>query len=62
MGIRRNWVAFVGEPDHAGTTPMERRKDSFLAAAEYVLKAREAVVKRGSGANVLLHTLLHLAT
>lgn len=52
VGIRRNWIVFVGEPDHAGTTPMERRKDSFLAGAEYALKARELVVKRGSGRSV----------
>lgn len=52
VGIRRNWVVFVGEPDHAGTTPMERRKDSFLAGAEYALKGRELVVKRGSGRSV----------
>lgn len=52
VGIRRNRVVFLGEPDHAGTTPMERRKDSFLAAAEYALKARELVVKRGSGRSV----------
>ena len=52
VGIRRNRVIFVGEPDHAGTTPMERRKDSFLAAAEYALKARDLVVRRGSGRSV----------
>lgn len=52
VGIRRNRIIFVGEPDHAGTTPMDRRKDSFLAAAEYALKARELVVKRGSGRSV----------
>jgi len=52
VGIRRNRVAFVGEPDHAGTTPMPRRKDAFLGAAEYALKAREHVVKKGTGASV----------
>ncbi len=52
VGIRRARVVFIGEPDHAGTTPMERRKDSFLAASEYALKARELVVKRGSGRSV----------
>lgn len=52
VGIRRNRVIFQGEPDHAGTTPMARRKDAFLAAAEYALKAREHVVKRGSGRSV----------
>ena len=52
VGIRRNRIVFQGEPDHAGTTPMARRKDAFLAAAEYALKAREHVVKRGSGTSV----------
>jgi len=52
VGIRRNRVVFQGEPDHAGTTPMARRKDAFLAAAEYALRAREHVVKKGSGASV----------
>jgi N-carbamoyl-L-amino-acid hydrolase len=31
---------------------MARRKDAFLAAAEYALKAREFVVKKGSGRSV----------
>lgn len=48
VGIRRNRVIFQGEPDHAGTTPMARRKDAFLAAAEYAIKARDLIVKRGS--------------
>ncbi len=52
VGIRRNRVVLIGEPDHAGTTPMERRKDSFLAAAEYALKARELVMKHGGGRSV----------
>ena len=52
VGIRRNRVVFQGEPDHAGTTPMARRKDAFLAAAEYALKAREFIVKNGSGRSV----------
>jgi beta-ureidopropionase / N-carbamoyl-L-amino-acid hydrolase len=52
VGIRRNRLTFVGEPDHAGTTPMARRKDAFLAAAEYALRAREHVVKKGSGRSV----------
>jgi N-carbamoyl-L-amino-acid hydrolase len=52
VGIRRNRLTFVGEPDHAGTTPMARRKDAFLGAAEYALRAREHVVKKGSGRSV----------
>jgi len=52
VGIRRYRLAFIGEPDHAGTTPMAWRKDAFLGAAEYALKAREHVVKKGSGKSV----------
>ncbi|MFQ5897069.1 MAG: Zn-dependent hydrolase [Candidatus Methylomirabilia bacterium] len=52
VGIARTRIVFIGEPDHAGTTPMERRKDSFLAAAEFSLKARELVLKHGSERSV----------
>lgn len=52
VGIRRYRLHWIGEPDHAGTTPMAWRKDAFLGAAEYALKAREHVVKRGSGKSV----------
>ena len=49
VGIRRFRLTFVGEPDHAGTTPMDRRKDAFLTAAEYAAKSRELVVRDGQG-------------
>lgn len=47
VGVRRTRVTFVGQADHAGTTPMARRRDGFLAAADYALKARDLVVKKG---------------
>jgi N-carbamoyl-L-amino-acid hydrolase len=52
VGVRRARVIFVGQADHAGTTPMERRRDAFLAAADYALRAREHVVTRGSAVSV----------
>jgi N-carbamoyl-L-amino-acid hydrolase len=52
VGVRRSRVVFHGQADHAGTTPMERRRDAFLGAADYALQAREHVVTRGSGASV----------
>ncbi len=52
VGVRRTRVVFHGQADHAGTTPMERRRDAFLAAADYALKAREHVVGRGSAQSV----------
>ena len=40
-GIVRGWRAFTGRADHAGTTPMDVRKDALTAAAEYVLAVRD---------------------
>ena len=50
--MRRSRLIFTGQADHAGTTPMERRRDSFLAAADYALHARDLVVERGGGRSV----------
>jgi N-carbamoyl-L-amino-acid hydrolase len=61
VGIRRHRLAFLGQPDHAGTTPMAWRKDAFLGAAEYALKAREHVVKKGSGRSVTNFGRIELA-
>ena len=47
VGVRRARVVVHGQADHAGTTPMERRRDAFLGAADYALRARELVVSRG---------------
>jgi N-carbamoyl-L-amino-acid hydrolase len=60
VGVRRTRVIFIGQADHAGTTPMERRRDGFLAAAEFALKARDLVVKRGSGRSVTNFGVVHV--
>jgi N-carbamoyl-L-amino-acid hydrolase len=52
VGVRRSRLIFRGQADHAGTTPMDRRRDAFLAAADYALRARELVVERGGGRSV----------
>ena len=52
VGIRRRRLTFLGQPDHAGTTPMERRRDAFFTAAEYAAKSRDLVVRQGSGRSV----------
>ena len=41
-------VIFEGEADHAGTAPMDLRKDAFTGAAEYALLARQLVLDRGT--------------
>jgi len=52
VGVRRSRIIFHGQADHAGTTPMDRRRDAFLGAADYALRAREHVVTRGSKVSV----------
>jgi N-carbamoyl-L-amino-acid hydrolase len=49
VGIRRRRLTFVGQPDHAGTTPMDRRRDAFFTAAEYATRSRETVIRGGAG-------------
>jgi acetylornithine deacetylase/succinyl-diaminopimelate desuccinylase-like protein len=42
VGYARREVVFEGAAGHAGTTPMDQRDDALVAAAEYVLRARDA--------------------
>ncbi len=51
-GVERHAVAFSGRESHAGSTPMELRRDAFLAAARFALAAREAAVEHGGVATV----------
>jgi N-carbamoyl-L-amino-acid hydrolase len=48
VGITRGTIEVVGKNDHAGTTPMEVRKDALVAGAE-VLLALEKVCKALEG-------------
>jgi N-carbamoyl-L-amino-acid hydrolase len=48
----RTWITFHGRADHAGTTPMAMRKDAFLGAADFGLRARKLVLTEGSGTTV----------
>jgi acetylornithine deacetylase/succinyl-diaminopimelate desuccinylase-like protein len=45
VGYVRGRKTFAGTAGHAGTTPMDVREDALVAAAEYVLRARD--VARG---------------
>src|SRR5205085_10644868 len=47
VGIRRYAVTFEGEANHAGTTPMDRRRDALVGAAPFVLDVREVAVANG---------------
>lgn len=44
VGQAQGEVVFEGRADHAGTTPMERRVDALVAAAEFILHVRASAV------------------
>ncbi len=48
IGIAQTEYRFAGQADHAGTTPMATRRDAFLGAAEFAVRARDLVLARGS--------------
>jgi len=48
VGIRSIHVTFRGEAAHAGTKPMNLRRDALWGAANFVLRAREFVMRNYS--------------
>ena len=46
FGVQRHRVRFTGAHAHAGATPMDRRKDAFLAAARSALAWRDDAAAR----------------
>jgi N-carbamoyl-L-amino-acid hydrolase len=49
VGITRIEVVFVGEADHAGTTPLDLRKDALVAAAATITAVRTEAETRAAG-------------
>ncbi len=56
-GQERHRITFTGEAAHAGTTPMDRRRDALTAAAEFVL----AVERDAQGHRDLVATVGQLS-
>ena len=52
LGVRRTEFVFHGRAAHAGATPMDRRDDPLLRAAEFVLAAQELAMEAGGLATV----------
>jgi N-carbamoyl-L-amino-acid hydrolase len=48
VGIRSHWLRFVGQAAHAGTAPMDERRDALWGAAAFVRDAWELVMSRFS--------------
>jgi len=47
FGVERHLVRFTGQSAHAGSTPMDARRDAFAAAARFALDIRD--IAKGAG-------------
>ena len=52
FGVERHAITFTGKSCHAGSTPMNLRRDAFLAAGRFGLAARESAIDRGGVATI----------
>lgn len=50
VGLDRYRVTFKGKSGHAGTTPMDNRKDALIAASEFILAVNRIAKEVGGGA------------
>jgi beta-ureidopropionase / N-carbamoyl-L-amino-acid hydrolase len=50
FGVERHQVTFRGQAAHAGSTPMEKRRDALAGAAKLELEIREIARRTGDGA------------
>jgi N-carbamoyl-L-amino-acid hydrolase len=50
FGVERHQVTFNGQAAHAGSTPMDRRRDALAGAARLELEIREIAKRTGDGA------------
>src|SRR5688572_30637188 len=47
FGVERHAIKFTGQAAHAGSTPMDKRKDAFAAAAKLGLEIRGIATRNG---------------
>ncbi len=50
FGVERHQVTFRGQAAHAGSTPMDKRRDALAGAARLELEIREIANRTGAGA------------
>jgi beta-ureidopropionase / N-carbamoyl-L-amino-acid hydrolase len=50
FGVERHQVTFRGQAAHAGSTPMDKRRDALAGAARLELEIREIATRTGGGA------------
>ncbi|UVL86068.1 Zn-dependent hydrolase [Pseudomonas sp. B21-028] len=57
VGIRRVGITVHGLPDHAGTTPMDLRRDALVGAAELIREARSLAADMSGNPHYVVATV-----
>jgi N-carbamoyl-L-amino-acid hydrolase len=57
-GKHYRWCSFVGESGHAGTVPLELRRDAFLGLADFALRATRHVAANHYGSFITIGRVL----
>ena len=50
FGVERHRITWTGQAAHAGSTPMDRRRDALAGAAKLALELRDIAARVGDGA------------
>jgi N-carbamoyl-L-amino-acid hydrolase len=50
FGVERHLITWTGQAAHAGSTPMDRRRDALAGAAKLALEIRDVAARTGDGA------------
>jgi N-carbamoyl-L-amino-acid hydrolase len=50
FGVERNLITWTGQAAHAGSTPMDKRRDALAGAAKLALEIRAIAARAGEGA------------
>jgi hydantoinase/carbamoylase family amidase len=58
FGVERHQVTFRGQAAHAGSTPMDKRRDALAGAARLELEIREIAKRTGEGAVCTMGSLV----
>jgi N-carbamoyl-L-amino-acid hydrolase len=58
FGVERHQVTFRGQAAHAGSTPMDKRRDALAGAARLELEIREIATRTGAGAVCTMGSLV----
>jgi len=53
FGVERHAITFHGQAAHSGSTPMNRRKDAFLAAAKMSSEIYQIAARSGNGVSTI---------